>query len=84
MLLGRSTRLARKEVPWEVSLPGFGIGMINDDFHIAGIRQVVAKRLKRVVMVFNGPRSEMLQVEDAEFVGAKGLTISAALDCSHN
>ena len=22
---------------WEVSLPCFGIGMINDDFHIAGI-----------------------------------------------
>ena len=34
--------------------------------------------------VLNGPRSEMLQVEDAEFVGAKGLTISAALDCFHN
>ena len=31
--------------------------------------------------VFNGPRSDMLQVEDAEFVGAKGLTISTALDC---
>ena len=26
----------------------------------------------------------MLQVEDAEYVGAKGLTISAALDCFHN
>ena len=31
-------------------MPGFGIGMINYDFHIAGIRQVVAERLKRVVM----------------------------------
>ena len=31
-------------------MPGSGIGMINDDFHIAGIRQVVAERLKRVVM----------------------------------
>ena len=30
-------------------MPGFGIGMINDDFHIAGIRQVVVERLKRVV-----------------------------------
>ena len=29
----------------QVSLPGFGIGMIDDDFHIAGIRQVVAERL---------------------------------------
>ena len=34
--------------------------------------------------VFNGPMSEMLQVEDAEFVGAKGLIISPALDCFHN
>ena len=31
-------------------MPGFGIGMINDDFYIAGFRQVVAERLKRVVM----------------------------------
>ena len=39
-------------------MPGFGIGMINDDFHIAGIRQVVAERLKRVVMysMALGPR----------------------------
>ena len=37
-------------------MPGFG--MINDDFHIAGIRQVVAERLKRVVMysIALGPR----------------------------
>ena len=39
-------------------MPGFGIGMINDDYHIAGIRQVVAERLKRVVMysMALGPR----------------------------
>ena len=39
-------------------MPGFGIGMINDDFHIAGIRQVVAERLKGVVMysIALGPR----------------------------
>ena len=39
-------------------MPGFGIGMINDDFHIAGIRQVVAERLKGVVMysMALGPR----------------------------
>ena len=39
-------------------MSGFGIGMINDDFHIAGIRQVVAERLKRVVMysMALGPR----------------------------
>ena len=60
-------------------LPGFGIGLIKDDFHIAGIREV-----EEGCNVFNGPRSEMLQVENAEFVGAKGLTISAALDCFHN
>ena len=33
--------------------------------------------------VFNRPRSEMLQVEDAEFVGAIGSTISTALYCFH-
>ena len=55
---GQINEIGRKEVPWEVSLPGFGIGMINDDFHIAGIRQVVAERLKRVVMysMALGPR----------------------------
>ena len=52
------TFAAGQEVPWEVSLPGFGIGMINDDFHMAGIRQVVAGRLKRAVMysMALGPR----------------------------
>ena len=34
---GHSNEIGRKAVPWEVSLPGFGIGMINEDFHIAGI-----------------------------------------------
>ena len=40
-------------------MPGFGIVMINDDFHIARIRPVVAERLKRVVMysIALGPRS---------------------------
>ena len=57
-------------------MPGFGIWMIDDDFHIDGIRQVVTERLKRVVMYLIG-------VEDAELVGAKGLTISTALDCFH-
>ena len=39
-------------------MPGFGIGMINDDFHIAGIWQVVTERLNRVVMysIALGPR----------------------------
>ena len=31
------SEMSRYEDTWEVSLPGFGIGMINDDFHIAGI-----------------------------------------------
>ena len=34
---GQSGDRSRYEVPWEVSLPGFGIRMIYDDFHIAGI-----------------------------------------------
>ena len=55
---GQINEIGQLEVPWEVSLPGFGIGMINDVFHIARIRQVVAERLKRVVMysMALGPR----------------------------
>ena len=34
---GQINEIGRWEVPWEVSWPGFGIWMINDDFHIAGI-----------------------------------------------
>ena len=37
-------------------MPGFGIGMIHDDFHIAGIRQVAAERLKRAVMYSMGTK----------------------------
>ena len=34
---GQRSEIGRYVVPREVSLPGFGIGMINKDFHIAGI-----------------------------------------------
>ena len=35
---GQRSEIGRYEDPWEVvSLPGLGIGMINEDFHIAGI-----------------------------------------------
>ena len=34
---GQRSEMGRYEDPWEVSLPNFGIGMIYDDFHIAGI-----------------------------------------------
>ena len=34
---GQRSEIGRYEVPWKVSLPGVGIGMITDDFHIAGI-----------------------------------------------
>ena len=33
---GQKSEIGRYEVPSEVSLPGFGIGMTNADFHIAG------------------------------------------------
>ena len=33
---GQRSEMDRYEDPWEVSLPGFGIGMINNDFHIDG------------------------------------------------
>ena len=45
-----------------MSFHGFGIRMINDDFHIAGIRQVVAERLKRVVMYSIAFKWEMLSL----------------------
>ena len=64
---GQRSGIGRYEVPREVSLPGFDIGMINENFHIARIWHVV---------------TEMLQVEDDEFVRAKGLTIPTSLDCS--
>ena len=34
---GQRSEIGRYEDPWEVSLPGLGIGMINEAFHIAGI-----------------------------------------------
>ena len=34
---GQRSEICRYEDPWEVSLPGLGIGIINEDFHIAGI-----------------------------------------------
>ena len=34
---GQRSEIGRCKVPTEVSLPGFGIGMINEDFHITGI-----------------------------------------------
>ena len=34
---GQRRKIGRYEDPWEVSLPGLGIGIINEDFHIAGI-----------------------------------------------
>ena len=34
---GQRSEIGRYEYLWVVSLPGLGIGMINEDFHIAGI-----------------------------------------------
>ena len=55
---GQKCEIDGYKVPMEVSLPGFGIGMINDDFHIVEIWHVVTKRLKSVVMfsIALGPR----------------------------
>ena len=46
------SEIGRYEGPMEVSLPGFGIGMVNEDFHI------VTERLKMAVMysLALGPR----------------------------
>ena len=37
-----------KPIRWNY---GFGIGMINEDFHIAGISQIVTARFKRAVCI---------------------------------
>ena len=34
---GQRSEIGRYKDSWEVSLPVLGIGMINNDFHIAGI-----------------------------------------------
>ena len=77
---GQRSEMCPYEIHWEVSLLGFGIGIIKDDLHIAGIWHVVTQRRS---VILNRSRSEMLLVEDAEFIGAKCLTISTALHCSH-
>ena len=66
-----------------MSLLDFDIGMINEDFHIAGYLTGCDREVEEGCDVLNHPRSEMLQVEDAEYVRANGLTISTALDCLH-
>ena len=40
---GKSSEIGRFEVPREDSLPGLGIGMTIDDFHVAGIRHDVTE-----------------------------------------
>ena len=34
---GQRSEIGQYKVHMEVPMPGFGIGMINEDFHIAGI-----------------------------------------------
>ena len=34
---GQRSEIGRHEVPTKESLPGFGVGMINEDYHIARI-----------------------------------------------
>ena len=78
---GQRSEIGRYEDSWEVYLPGVCIGMINEysrDLTI-GDREV-----EEGSDVLNRSRSKIFQVEDAEFVGAKCLTISTALDCSRN
>ena len=54
-------------------MPGFGIGMINNDFHIAGIRQVVAERLKRGVMHSIAPGPKCFKWKMLSLSGPKAL-----------
>ena len=78
---GQRIEIGRYEVPMEVSLPGFSIGMINEDFHIARIWDVVTERLKNAMM-----RSIALGLRCFKW---KMLILSGPnallfLDCSHH
>ena len=64
---GQRSEIGRYEVPTEVSLPGFGIGMINEDFHRRN-RTGRDCEVEEGGDVFDGSRFEILQVEDAELV----------------
>ena len=66
-----------------MSLPGFVIGMINDRLPCIWNLTGCDCDAEEGGDVFNRSRSEMLEVENAELVGAKCLTVSTALDCSH-
>ena len=46
---GQSRKMSLYEVPWDVSLPGLGIGIIIEYFQMAGIRLVDTASLKRAV-----------------------------------
>ena len=60
---GQRSEIGRYEDPWEVNLPGLGIGMINEAFHIAGICQLVIERLKRAVEEVGSKRHSLQVVE---------------------
>ena len=68
----RSER-SRYEVPMEMSLPGFGIGMINEEFHIAGFGHVVTERLKRAVMYLMALGPRCFKWKMLSFPGPKAL-----------
>ena len=58
--------------------------MIYEDFHIGRDMTIGDREVEEGGDVLNRSWSEIFQVEDAEFVRAKCLTISTALDCSRN
>ena len=78
---GQRSEMGRYEAPWEVSFPGFGIGMINDGHNLTSRDREVGEGGD----ILNRSRSEIFQdfSRNVEFVWAKCLTISTALDCSH-
>ena len=60
---------------WVLAWCVSGVNNVTDDF---------GREVEEDDDVLNRSRSKIFQVEDAEFVGTKCLTISTALDCSRN
>ena len=75
LLTGQRSEMSRYEYPWEVSLPGFGIGMINDDLPYSPNLTSGDREVEEGGDILNRSRSKIVQVENAKFVWAKCITI---------
>jgi len=73
--------MGRKEAPRSRGLPTLGIGMITACFQIAGMSADRKEQGVEVGQILDAPRSQMLDVEHRETVGAGCYGVAASLDC---